>query len=143
MEMQHKEIMGLAEAKQQASEKVQKNAIKKSQQALQQNAQCMDEEIPQCNREKCKKGREACCLVCQCDHKRFCQLGLQQVALKESTKKSKRKVDRFSQQAVLEALEIVDNVVGRPSTKRKTSNRNNSNATTWRVHRNAGIGSSI
>ena len=41
METQHNEIVGLAEAKQQACEKLQKKGSKKSQQALQRNAQCM------------------------------------------------------------------------------------------------------
>ena len=58
--------------------------------------------------------------MCQCDHKRYCQLRLQQVALKESMKKSKGKMDRRMQEGVLEAMQIVDNAVGRPRTKRKT-----------------------
>ena len=56
-----------------------------------------------------------------CDHKRYCELGRQQVAFKETIKKSKGKqLDRSSQQAVVEALQFADNVVGRPSTKQKT-----------------------
>ena len=59
-------------------------------------------------------------MMCPCDHKRYCQLGLQQVVLKQSMKKSKGKMDRRMQQGVLEAMHIADNVFGRPSTKRKT-----------------------
>ena len=77
-------------------------------------------------------------MMCPCDHKRHCQLGLQQVALKESMKKSKGKIDHSSQQGVLEALQIADDVFGRPSTKRKKE-RNNLNGTSGGVHRNAGI----
>ena len=52
METQHKEIMGLAEAKQQAGEKLLKKASKKSQQALQGKPQCMDEELLRGNGKK-------------------------------------------------------------------------------------------
>ena len=81
--------MCLAEAKQQAGDKLQKKASKKSQQALEGKAQCMDEEIPQYNGRRCRRGRETCCMMCPCDHKRYCQLGLQQVALKQSMKEPK------------------------------------------------------
>ena len=112
--------MCLAEAKQQAGDKLQKKASKKSQQALEGKANCMDEEIPRCNGKKCKKGRETCCMMCPCDHKRYCQLGLQQVALKQTMKESKAKMDRRTQEGVLEAMHIADGVFGRPSSKRKT-----------------------
>ena len=39
----------LAEAKQEAGDKPRKKASRKSQQALEGKAQCMDEEIPRCN----------------------------------------------------------------------------------------------
>ena len=60
-------------------------------------------------------------MMCPCDHKRYCELGQQQVAFKELLKKSKgEKMDRASQLAVVEAVQFADNVVGRTSTKRKT-----------------------
>ena len=43
------------------------------------------------------------------------------MAFKETLKKSKgKKLDRSSQQAVVEALQFADDLIGRPSTKLKT-----------------------
>jgi hypothetical protein len=86
---QNRDELAVAEAKQEAGDKVAKKASRKSQQALQEKAQRMEEEIPACNGKKCKRGRESCCSMCPCDHKRYCELGRQQVALKELLKKSK------------------------------------------------------
>ena len=118
---QNRDELAVAEAKQQAGDKVEKKASRRSQQALQEKAQCKEEEIPACNGKKCKRGRESCCSMCPCDHKRYCELGRQQVALKELLKKSKgTKLSHASQLAVVEAVQFADNVVGTTSTKRKT-----------------------
>ena len=94
---QNRDELAVAEAKQEAGDKVAKKASRKSQQALQEKAQCIDDEIPRCNGKKCKRGRESCCMMCPCDHKRYCELGRQQMALKETLKKSRgRKLDHSS-----------------------------------------------
>ena len=49
---QFRNELALAEAKQEAGDKLEKKASRKSHQALQEKAQCMDEEIPPCNGEK-------------------------------------------------------------------------------------------
>ena len=59
-------------------------------------------------------------MMCPCEHERYCQLRLKQVAPKQTMKESKEKMDRRTQQGVLKAMHIVDDVVGKPSTKRKT-----------------------
>ena len=107
---QNRDELAVAEAKQEAGDKVAKKASRKSQQALQEKAQRMEEEISACNGKKCKRGRESYCSMCPCDHKRYCELGWQQVALKELLKKSKgTKLSHASQLGVVEAVEIADN----------------------------------
>ena len=96
--------------------------------------------------EKVQERKGMLLLDVPCNHKWYCQLRLQQVALKETMKKSKgTKLDASSEQGVVEALQIVDNVLPR-ETKYKTEaqdgcNGKNSNGTNG-VRRNAGNGSS-
>ena len=53
---QNRPELALAEAKQQAGDKVATKASRKFQQALQEKAQCMEEEIPACNGKSARKG---------------------------------------------------------------------------------------